>query len=111
MERYRRMTAQEQLRQAIDQQQSRLRRGAFPPDRQAAILALLRARDRLPRSSESEPPPDIVTGRRLANLGGNKAFQLCLEAAGDDATQRSAPSEGWTAGRALSSGVRLAGRG
>ena len=99
MERPRRMNVQERLRQAIDQQQSRLRAGV-PPDRQAAILALLRTRDRLPRSPGVEPLPDLVTGRRLADLGGNKALQLCLEAAGDDARRRRLhPAMGWTAGR------------
>ena len=92
------MNAQERLRQAIDQQQSRLRAGV-PPDRQAAILALLRARDRLPHAPGSEPLPDLVTGRRLADLGGNKALQLCLEATGDDATAAPASSgdglDGW----------------
>ncbi|MDQ3695811.1 MAG: hypothetical protein M3464_19655 [Chloroflexota bacterium] len=91
------MNAQAQLRQAIEQQQSRLRAGV-PPDRQAAILALLRAVDRLP-PTPGNVPPDLVTGHRLANLGGNKALQLCLEATGDDA--RAAPAgandelDGW----------------
>jgi hypothetical protein len=85
MERYRHMNVQERLRQAIDQQQSCLG-ASVPPDRQAAILALIRILDRLPRSSESELPPDLVTGRRLANLGGNRALQLCVESTGDEAT-------------------------
>jgi hypothetical protein len=97
------MNAHERLRQAIDQQQRRLRAGV-PPDRQAAILALLRIRDRPPPSPGAEPLPDLVTGRRLADLGGNKALQLCLEstgaaAAGDNATAASASSDdgldGW----------------
>jgi hypothetical protein len=78
------MNVQERLRQAIDQQQSRLR-ASFPPDREAAILSFIRTQDRLPDSSGLEPLPDLVTGRRLANLGGNKALQLCLESTGDDA--------------------------
>ena len=70
-----------------------------PPDRQAAILALIRTQDRLPHSPEIEPLPDLVTGRRLANLGGNKALQLCLESTGDDAPAAPASSgdglDGW----------------
>ena len=78
------MNAQQQpLRQAIDQQHLRLR-AEVPPNREAAILALLRARDRLPHEPGVEPVPDLVTGRRLAGLGGNKALQLCLESTGDD---------------------------
>src|SRR5687768_14693045 len=84
MGRLRRMNAQERLRQTIDQQQSRLRAGV-PRDRQAAVIALLRTLDRLPHDLTSEPLPDLITGRRLADLGGNKALQLCLEANGDDA--------------------------
>ncbi|MBA2753768.1 MAG: hypothetical protein H0U40_04805, partial [Chloroflexia bacterium] len=63
---------------------------------EAAILAVLRARDRLPRSLGSGTPADLVTGRRLADPGGNKAFQLCLESTGD--APRAAPAssgDGW----------------
>jgi hypothetical protein len=73
------MTALERLRAAIDRQQTRLR-ADVPPDREAAILALLRARDRLPRTPGRETTPDLVTGRRLDDLGGDKALALCLEA-------------------------------
>ncbi|MGH2561858.1 MAG: hypothetical protein ACRDJH_22580 [Thermomicrobiales bacterium] len=86
------MNVQGRLRQLIDQQQSRLRAGV-PPDRQAAILALLRIQDRLPHSPGIEPLPDLVTGRRLADLGGNKALQLCFESTGDDATAAPASTE------------------
>jgi hypothetical protein len=79
------LNVQERFRQAIDQQQNRLR-ASVPTDRQAAILALVGTLDRLPRSSDSEPLPDLVTGRRLANLGGNKALQLCVESTGDETT-------------------------
>jgi hypothetical protein len=89
----------ERLRQAIDQQQECLR-ADVPSDRQSAILALLRTRDRLPRSTGVEPLPDIVTGRRLADLGGNKALQLCLESTGDAATTAPASTDdrldGWS---------------
>jgi hypothetical protein len=73
------MNAQERLRLAIDRQQDRLRAGV-PPAREAAILAIIRARDRRADSPVHEAPPDIVSGRRLADLGGNKALQLCFEA-------------------------------
>jgi hypothetical protein len=79
------MNVQERLRLAIDQQQSRLRDGVAP-DRQAAILALIRAQEQLPLSPDIEAQPDLVTDRRLPNLGGNKALQLCLESPGDDAS-------------------------
>jgi hypothetical protein len=92
VERYRRMNVQERLRLAIDEQQSRLR-ASVPPDRGADILVLIRALDRLPHSSDSEPLPDLVTGRRLANLGGNKALQLVLEATNEDATTAPASSD------------------
>jgi hypothetical protein len=73
------MNVQERLRRAIDEQQRRLRAGV-PLEREAAILALVRAADRLPRSPGIEPLPDLVTGRRRADLGANKALQLGLEA-------------------------------
>lgn len=92
------MSVQERLRQAIDQQERRLQAGV-PPDREAAILALLRIQDRLPPSPGVEPPPDLVTGRRVAGLGGSKALQLCLESTGDAATASPAASgaglDGW----------------
>ncbi|MDQ3541274.1 MAG: hypothetical protein M3440_11340 [Chloroflexota bacterium] len=73
------------LRQVIDQEQSHLR-ASVPPDREAAILALLRIRDRLQDEPGIEPLADLVTGRRLADLGGNTALQLCLESTGDSTT-------------------------
>src|SRR6187200_492429 len=92
------MNVQERLRQAIDQQQSHLR-ASVPPNRRAAILALIRIQDRLPGSSGIEPPPDLVTGRRRANLGGNKALQLCFESGGEEAMAAAATSgdelDGW----------------
>src|SRR5215213_7678854 len=93
-----RQNAQERLRQAIDERQSRLR-VEVPSARQAAILALISTLDQLPDSSSIEPLPDLVTGRRIANLGGNKALQLCVESIGDDATPALASSgdglHGW----------------
>src|SRR4051794_11636454 len=79
------MTVQEQLRELIDRHQDHLR-ADVPADRRGAMLALLQIQNQLPRSSNNEPSPDIITGHRLANLGGNKALQLVLEADGDAAT-------------------------
>ena len=77
-------TASEHLRLAIDRQQVRLRDGV-PPDRHAAILALLRVGDRPPPIAGPTPIPDLVTGHRLASLGGNLALRFYLESTGDDA--------------------------
>jgi len=113
VERYRRMNVQERLRLVIDQQQSRLR-ASVPPDRRAAILALMRTLDRLPHSWDIEPLPDLVTGRRFANLGGNKALQLVFESTDEDATTAPASSsdglDGW-AERFLEECRRLAEAG
>jgi hypothetical protein len=73
------MNAQERLRKAIAAEQERLC-AMVPRDREAAILALILALDRLPPSSNAAPVPDLVTGRRLTDLGGTKALQLSLEA-------------------------------
>jgi hypothetical protein len=98
MERLRRMTIQDRLRQVIDEQQERLRAGV-PPGRQVAIVALLRARDWLPHAPGSASASDLVTGRRLADLGGNKALQLCLESTGGEAPAAAQSSDdglvGW----------------
>jgi hypothetical protein len=95
MERPRRMTTQERLRQLIDQEILRLRAGV-PPDREAAILALLHLQDQRPYVPGSEPRPDLVTGRRLADLGGNRALQLCLESTGDTGAAPSGEAlDGW----------------
>ena len=92
------MNVNERLHQVIDRQQSHLR-AEVPADRQAAILALIRTQDRLPHASGIEPLPDLVSGRRLVNLGGNKALQLCFESTGDDATTAPASTgdglDGW----------------
>jgi hypothetical protein len=87
------MNVQERLRQVIDQQQSHLRAGV-PPDRQAAILALLRTRDRLSHAPGNEPLPALVTGRRLVDLGGNKALQLCFESTDDDKAAPASSGDG-----------------
>jgi hypothetical protein len=86
------LNAQERLREQINQEQYRLRAGV-PADLPSVILALLRAQERLSPSSGAEPP-DLITGRRLANLAGNKALQLCLEASGDGAPADPASADG-----------------
>src|SRR5215213_3731025 len=101
MERPPPVNVQERLRQAIDQQQNRLR-GSVPFDREAAILALIRRMDRKPLVLSVEATPDLVFGHHLANLGGNKALQLCLESVGDAASVAPASSndglDGWVEG-------------
>jgi hypothetical protein len=77
------MNTWERLREVIDQREEWLRAG-MPSDRAAAVVALVRARDRLPTSFRNEPAPDLISGYRLADLGGNKALQFCLEATGND---------------------------
>lgn len=86
------MNAQERLRQAIDEQQSRLR-ASIPPDRVAAILAILQIQNRLASSPRSELLPDLITGRRILNLGGNKALQLCFESTNDSAPAKNSDVE------------------
>lgn len=84
------MDAHRRLRQAIDQQQDRL--GAdVPADRSAAIIALLRIQEWRLYPPAIDSKPDIVTGRRLADLGGNKALQLCLESESSGAAALAAP--------------------
>ena len=82
------MNPQARLHQSIDQQQSRLR-ATVPANRDAAITALVRAVDRLPSALERASLPDLITGRSLANLGGNRALQLCLEAINIDISENS----------------------
>src|SRR5687768_12701972 len=87
------MSAQERLHQAIGTRQDRLR-ATVPGDRQAAILALIRARDRLPVSSAGDAQPDLVTGIRVTDLGGNKALQICLESPGERPASDTSSSTG-----------------
>lgn len=68
----------QRLRQAIELQHARLQR-QIPPDREQAILALLRARDRLCRPFTSEPLPDLITGLQVTDLGGNTALSLLVD--------------------------------
>lgn len=87
-----RMSVQHGLRQAIDQQQSRLR-AAVPLDRQAAIFAILGTREQMAYTPDARPLPDLITGPPLADPGGNLALRLCLEAT-DDAHSAPMGSEG-----------------
>jgi hypothetical protein len=90
------VNAHERLRQAIEREPSRLR-ASVPSDREGAILAVLRARDRLPIVPALEAPPDLVTGRQIADLGGNRALQLCLESDGAPLPASSgADLDGWS---------------
>jgi hypothetical protein len=72
------MNAQERLRLLIHEKWADLRATVLP-NREEAILSLIRTLDQLPHSSEIEPKPNLITGRHFADLGGNKALQLCLE--------------------------------
>ncbi len=89
------MNAHERLRQAVNEQETRLR-ASVPPDRQAALLALVRALDRQPHPSDVDPLPDLVTGYRRAGLGGTRALQLCLDSTDCDTTTGQ-----WESGDAL----------
>jgi hypothetical protein len=82
------MTAQDRLRQTIDEQQRRLC-ARIPSDRQAAVVSLVHTLNRLPFLPENDPQPDHITASRPANLGGNKALQLCLESTTEDANAAS----------------------
>jgi hypothetical protein len=67
--------ARGQLRQTIDQLQGRLAAG-IPPDREAALLALVATIDRLPEGREDEPR--ILAGPGDTRLGASTALPLCL---------------------------------
>jgi hypothetical protein len=75
------MNAQDDLRAAIDRKRARLQ-VEVPGDGDAAVLAVLQARNRREHIS-GDRLPDLITGIRVADLGGNKAVQFCLQA--DDA--------------------------
>lgn len=86
------MSASERLRQLIDRQYQHLCANV-PTDRSAATLAILRARVRHATAPEVERPPDLITGHRLADLGGNKALAICFESSGDRSLETEAPGE------------------
>ena len=73
------MTVQDDIRQLIDAQRERLRL-EIPDNREAAILAIVGVLDRALVMPGAMREPDPVTGYRIANLGGNLALRLCLEA-------------------------------
>lgn len=73
-----RMDGVDRLRQAIQTQERRLR-AEVPADREAAVVAVIGAIDRLADTSDVMPPPDVVTGRRLSNSGGGTALRLLLK--------------------------------
>ena len=103
------MSAQEALRQAIDAERRRLR-ASVPAGREAATVAVLAAQDRLAEPG-CQPAPDLVTGRRLPNIGGGLALRLCLDA--DEASSGEVPAwwaEGFleACGRAATAEVALA---
>ncbi|MGC4189723.1 MAG: hypothetical protein QM589_00630 [Thermomicrobiales bacterium] len=58
-------------------------RATIPSDREAALVALVHAQDRLLSGLDltQEPPNDLIHGSRLANSGGSLAFGLVLDAA------------------------------
>ena len=76
------MSGQERLRQLIEQRHHELRM-TVPSDREAAVLSVLRARGRFLAPTGIDRQPDLVSGTRLADLGGNKALRLCLEPSGE----------------------------
>jgi hypothetical protein len=71
------MNAQDHLRQALDHERTRLC-STVPRDQRAAIVALVNALAQL--QPDSDASPDLIAGRRIANLGGNRAVHLCLDA-------------------------------
>ncbi len=78
-----RMSAQDQLRLAIEQEQRRLANDV-PSDREAAILALLRVQAHAPHADRPFPVPDVIAGNRLADPGGNLALRLWFESNGNE---------------------------
>jgi hypothetical protein len=78
-------TTTDHLRHSIARQRDRLCQ-EVPPEREAALRAVLHAQDLLPSSPANEPMPDIITGHRIANPGGNMAIALILGAPGTGAS-------------------------
>lgn len=77
------MNVQDRLRQAITDEQYDLI-ASVPRDRQAAIVSLVRARDRAGQRPRVAPVPDLVTGFPLTILGASKALHLCFLAFDDE---------------------------
>jgi hypothetical protein len=87
------MRALDSFRQAIERQHQYLRE-SVPPDREAALLVLIRDGDRL-SASAGDSSFDLVAGGRLADPGGSKALQLCLEASGGSNTTPTGSLGAW----------------
>ena len=75
---------QDRFRQLIEQEERRLQ-ADVPADRLAAVLALVRVQDRLQWTPGEGSAPDLLSGRRLANLGGSTALRIVLESGGSEA--------------------------
>lgn len=99
------MDARNGLRAAIDREHTRLQ-GDVPGDRAAALLAVLRVRDRHVEHSRDHIP-DPITGFHIPDLGGNKAFRLCFQAERDFSPRSSSDLGAWAA-RFLAACGRLA---
>ncbi len=73
------MNPQDLLRTAINQTTIDLA-AIIPVDRSSAILALLRAVDRLPAPTSNPRPADPFTGIPVPGIGASRALQILLEA-------------------------------
>lgn len=80
------MGAEDGFRQLIERRTAELRE-SIPADREAAVRAIVRAQEGIPRA---DPAPDIITGRQVPNLGGNRALQLSLTREGSGHTRNHA---------------------
>ena len=77
------MSAQDQLRLAIDHEWRRVV-DDVPSDRQAAILALLRVQAHAQHPPGPSPVHDVISGNRLADPGGSRALRLWFESIGNE---------------------------
>ena len=87
----------DRLRRVIEEEERVLQVGV-PADQLAAVLALVRAQERLQWPPGGGSVPDLLTGRRLANLGGSTALRIVLESGGSAAGAGEPSSEdldGW----------------
>ena len=91
------LPASDSLRRHLDEERQRLR--ASVPAGAGGIPALVREVNRTP-ATIGTPEPDLLTGSRIANLGGNLALSICLDAAGAEdgwTTGVEPPPDGWAA--------------
>lgn len=79
------MNSQDLLRTAITQATIDLAT-TIPTDRSAAMLALLRAIDRVPAPTLAARPPDPFTGMPIPGLGTSRALRIVLEASPSSST-------------------------